>query len=299
MAKSSNGNVKMIITEEKILANIEKIKKMINPNSKKQIVQLEQDSYFLDLIASIKSYLEEYPKEEPFPRDVYDAAYDLVEYATSQFEDNTKKIEELIRQRETNIGLSTELKEVLAAVDEKSPNWKKLVQDISGKVPEDVVDSLGVMGRAKSKKTQTYLDSLNLVNTKIENLESNLFIEVDMERIEDKSKALSYIGIEIAESLKDIQNIQEPKKVGDVTSVTQEAAPANIVEANNTNAPANTEEVGSLLGEEPMDVMAYTQKVETKPSLWERIKNMKLIRGIRYLMKIKVVLELPEPDDNK
>lgn len=297
MAKSSNGNVKMIITEEKILANIEKIKKMINPNSKKQIVQLEQDSYFLDLIASIKSYLEEYPKEEPFPRDVYDAAYDLVEYATSQFEDNTKKIEELIRQRETNIGLSTELKEVLAAVDEKSPNWKKLVQDISGKVPEDVVDSLGVMGRAKSKKTQTYLDSLNLVNTKIENLESNLFIEVDMERIEDKSKALSYIGIEIAESLKDIQNIQEPKKVEAAVPAATEATPANVAEANNANVPA--EEVGSLLNEEPMDVMAYTQNVEAKPSLWERIKNMKLIRGIRYLMKIKVVLELPEPDDNK
>ena len=299
MAKSSNGNVKMIITEEKILANIEKIKKMINPNSKKQIVQLEQDSYFLDLIASIKSYLEEYPKEEPFPRDVYDAAYDLVEYATSQFEDNTKKIEELIRQRETNIGLSTELKEVLAAVDEKSPNWKKLVQDISGKVPEDVVDSLGVMGRAKSKKTQTYLDSLNLVNTKIENLESNLFIEVDMERIEDKSKALSYIGIEIAESLKDIQNIQEPKKIEAAVPAAAEVAPANIAEANSANVPAEAEEVGSLLNEEPMDVMAYTQNVEAKPSLWERIKNMKLIRGIRYLMKIKVVLELPEPDDNK
>ena len=58
MAKSSNGNVRMVITEEKILANIEKVKKMINPNSKKRIVKLEEDSYFLDLIASIKSYLE-------------------------------------------------------------------------------------------------------------------------------------------------------------------------------------------------------------------------------------------------
>lgn len=297
MAKSSNGNVKMIITEEKILANIEKIKKMINPNSKKQIVQLEQDSYFLDLIASIKSYLEEYPKEEPFPRDVYDAAYDLVEYATSQFEDNTKKIEELIRQRETNIGLSTELKEVLAAVDEKAPNWKKLVQDISGKVPEDVVDSLGVMGRAKSKKTQTYLDSLNLVNTKIDNLESNLYIEVDMERIEDKSKALSYIGIEIAESLKDIQNIQEPKKIEAVQPLAEQAA-VETTEVENAVGANETEE-GNLLNEESMDVMAYTQNIETKPTLWQRIKNMKLIRGIRYLMKIKVVLELPEPEDNK
>ena len=78
MAKSSNGNVRMVITEEKILANIEKVKKMINPSSKKRIVKLEEDSYFLDLIASIKSYLEEYPKQDVFPRDVYDAAYDFV-----------------------------------------------------------------------------------------------------------------------------------------------------------------------------------------------------------------------------
>ena len=44
MAKSSNGNVRMVITEEKILANIEKVKKMINPNSKKRIVKLEEVS---------------------------------------------------------------------------------------------------------------------------------------------------------------------------------------------------------------------------------------------------------------
>ena len=300
MAKSSNGNVKMIITEEKILANIEKIRKMINPSSKKQIVQLEQDSYFLDLIASIKSYLGEYPKEEPFPRAVYDAAYDLVEYATTQFEENTKKIEELIRQRETNIGLSAELKDVLAAVDEKLPNWKKMVQDISGKVPEDVVDSLGVMGRAKSKKTQTYLDSLNLVNTKISNLESNLYIEVDMERIEDRSKALSYIGIEIAESLKDIQNIQEPKTVEYTqTEVTHDETNDMTANKKTIIKGVSTDENEDVVGTESFDMVSYTEDIEPKPSLWERIKNMKLIRGIRYLMKIKVVLELPEPENDK
>ena len=42
-------NVKMIITEEKILSNIDKVQKMINPNSKKQIVELEDDAYFKDL----------------------------------------------------------------------------------------------------------------------------------------------------------------------------------------------------------------------------------------------------------
>lgn len=277
MAKSSNGNVKMIITEEKILANIEKVRKMINPNSKKQIVQLEEDSYFLDLIASIKSYLEEYPKEEPFPKNVYDAAYDLVEYATTQFEENTKKIEDLIRQREINIALSAELKEVLGAVEEKKTNWKKMVQDLSGRLPEEIIDTLGVLGRAKSKKTQTYLDSLNTINTKISNLESNLYIEVDMERIEDKSKALSYIGIEIAESLKEIQNVEESKE----------------------DAEKNTEE--NISENESQDLIVqdqYIDNVVEKPSLWDRIKNMKLVRGIRYLMKIKVVLELPEPEHN-
>ena len=257
----------------------------------------------MDLIASIKSYLEEYPKEEEFPRDVYDAAYNLVDYATTQFENNTKKIEELIRQRETNIGLSTELKEVLAAVDEKAPNWKKMVQDISGKLPEDVVDSLGVMGRAKSKKTQTYLDSLNLVNTKIDNLESNLYIEVDMERIEDRSKALSYIGIEIAESLKDIQNIEEPKKAEDTVDVDVAQADNGVVENNQAEAADNVQvaqgEAEDGAYNEPMDMVAYGEEVDAKPSLWDRIKNMKLIRGIRYLMKIKVVLELPEPEDTK
>ena len=32
---------------------------------------------------------------------------------------------------------------------------------------------------------------------------------------------------------------------------------------------------------------------EKKPSLWQRIKNSKVVRAIRYAMKIKVVLQYP------
>ena len=42
--KSGIVNVRMVITEEKIFSNIDKVQKMINPNSKKQIIQLEDDS---------------------------------------------------------------------------------------------------------------------------------------------------------------------------------------------------------------------------------------------------------------
>ena len=85
-------NVRMVITEEKILSNIDKIQKLINPKSKKQIVQLDDDAYFKDLIDSVKTYLIEYPKKKNFPRGIYDAAYKLVEYATNEFEENTKQI---------------------------------------------------------------------------------------------------------------------------------------------------------------------------------------------------------------
>jgi len=94
--KSGIVNVRMVITEEKILSNIDKVQKLINPASKKQIVQLEEDSYFKDLIDSIKTYLIEYPKKKNFPVSVFKACYDLVEFATNQFEENTKEIEELI-----------------------------------------------------------------------------------------------------------------------------------------------------------------------------------------------------------
>ena len=54
---------------------------------------------------------------------------------------------------------------------------------------------------------------MKLLNARINNLESNLHIEIDMERIEDRSKALSYIGIEVADALKTIPTpVEEPEE---------------------------------------------------------------------------------------
>ena len=259
-------NVKMIITEEKILSNIDKVQKMINPNNKKQIVQLEEDAFFKDLIDSVKTYLIEYPKKKNFPASVYKAAYGLVEYTTEQFEENTKQIESLIRQREKNICVSNELKEVLEAVECKEKDWKNRVKEISAKVAEDAIEALTVIGKSKKKDTENYVAALKLVKAKISNLESNLHIEIDMERIEDRSKALSYIGIEIAEALKGIP-----------APVEEEVSANNIVE----------------MAEEEVEYVEQT-RFEVKPSLWQRIKNSKLVRTIQYICKIKVVLSLPE-----
>ena len=259
-------NVKMIITEEKILSNIDKVQKMINPNNKKQIVQLDEDAYFKDLIDSIKTYLTEYPKKKNFPASVYKASYGLVEYATNQFEENTKKIEKLIRQREDNIAKANELKNVFEAVQSKDKEWKTKVKQISNVMSEDVVEALIIIGKCKTKKPANYEDALKLIRARISNLEGNLHIEIDMERIEDRSKALSYIGIEIAEALKGIPAPVEEKSVQAETVV------------------------------EPLEEKEYiTQtRFEVKPSLWQRIKSSKLVRAIQYICKIRVVISLPE-----
>lgn len=271
MSKSGIVNVRMVITEEKILSNIDKVQKLINPKSKKQIVQLEDDTYFKDLVESIKTYLIEYPKKKNFPASVYKAAYGLVEFATNQFEENTKKIEELIRQREQNIALAGQLKEVMEATVNKEKDWKDQVKKAENNFSEDIIETLTIVGKAKSNKSQNYQDAIKLLNARVNNLESNLHIEIDMERIEDRSKALSYIGIEIADALKSI--------------------------------PTPAEEIESQAEEQIQNVETEQQYVqdttfEAKPSLWQRFKNSKIVRAVKMITRIRIVLDysdaLPE-----
>ena len=275
MSRSGIVNVRMVITEEKILSNIDKVQKLINPNSKKQIVQLEDDAYFKDLIESIKTYLIEYPKKKNFPVSVYKAAYGLVEYATNQFEENTKKIEELIRQREKNISMAANLKNALDAVENKAEDWKDTIKEISNDFSDDIVETLGVIGRSKSSTSQNYQDAVKLINARIGNLETNLHIEIDMERIEDRSKALSYIGIEVADALKLIPTPEET-----LEPIVEEQIQEVEEPVENQNVEENKEYIEQT-------------RVEVKPSLWQRIKNSKIVRAIKYVMKIKVVIEVP------
>ena len=264
MSKSGIVNVRMVITEEKILSNIDRVQKLINPKSKKQIIQLDDDAYFKDLIESIKTYLIEYPKKKNFPSNVYKSAYGLVEFATNQFEENTKQIEELIRQRENNIALAAKLKETLEVVEDRAEGWKQALKEATLNFSDDVVEALVIIAKSKNKETTNYEDAIKLVNAKIVNLESNLHIEIDMERIEDRSKALSYIGIEIADALKLI--------------------PTPIEEG-----------IQDAVVEETVEQQEYVENTtfEVKPSLWQRIKESKFARVFKYAFRLRIVLDVP------
>ena len=169
---------------------------------------------------------------------------------------------------------------------------------------------------------------MKLLKARVNNLESNLHIEIDMERIEDRSKALSYIGIEIAEALKYIpapavelaeeaetsqlisQDIAENNIPGLVeepaheSKVAQEIATAETEEiASEAEESVVAEEAAKAQDNQPEEVQnaEYIEETrfEIKPSIWQRIKNSKFVRTISYILKIRVVLDYPAlPEGN-
>ena len=237
--KVKSVDVRMIITEEKILSNIDKVTKLVDPKSKRKIIKLEEDAYFKDLVESITQYLTEYPNKNNFPAEVYQEAYKLVEYATEQFDLNNKEIENLIKKREENIKMSVLLKEAFDTVKLKEAYWIDKLDRYEGKFNKTIAESLTVIAN-ESMKTKEELEAAEkVIKSKISNLESNLFIEVDMERVEDRSKALSFIGIEIAEALK---KIPSPNKYSvikiekeNINNAVKEELQENVVVKVDTN----------------------------------------------------------------
>ncbi len=301
MSKSGIVNVRMVITEEKILFNIEKVQKLINPKSKKQIVQLDDDVYFKDLIESIKTYLIEYPKKKNFPASVYRAAYGLVEYATNQFEENTKNIEDLIRQREQNISNAANLNQVLLMIENGLEEWEEKVEEIRNDFSVDIIDTINIAANSFGMEDSEYEDAVKLLKARINNLESNLHIEIDMERIEDRSKALSYIGIEVADALKSIPApidaiiVPEEQKIEKVEQVIEQVAPQK---ENTQEMPQNVAAIENAQVNIEAQQYAEETTFTAKKSLWQRIKESKLVKTIRYITKIRIKLDysaaLPE-----
>lgn len=280
--RSGIVNVRMVVTEEKILSNIDKIQKLINPNSKKKIIQLQDDSDFKDLIESIKTYLIEYPKKKNFPLNVYKATYGLVEFATIQFEENTKRVEKLIKQREENIVLAGMLKNVIESIENQEDDCEEQIEEISDKFSENIIKNLNFVVNCDDKESEKYIDTMKVLKAKANNLEANLHIEIDMDRLEDSSKALSYIGIEIAEALKLIPTPEEQLEA--------------IEEENKLKSAQNVNETKiEKIQKENEEKEKYVKDTtfEVKPSLWQKIKNSKIIKAATYIFKIKVRLEFP------
>ena len=128
----------------------------------------------------------------------------MIEYATNQFEVSTKQVEELVKQKEYNIKSASILKQTIALAESKDATWKKALIEVSKRLSPEILEAVNKIGNAESKDTEEYQATIKMLNARILNLQSNLHIEIDIERYEDRLKALSYIGIEISDALKTI-----------------------------------------------------------------------------------------------
>ena len=292
---------------EKDILNCKKIINFITSKVKHEIKiccistnLFEINNLIKDLVESIKTYRLEYPKKKNFPRSVYKAAYNLVEYATNQFEENTKKIEELIRKREKNIKLASVLRDATAAVKARAKNWKEIVKKLQTKYPADVAEALNIIGGTKDKESDEYKGACKLIDAKINNLEANLHIEIDMERIEDKSKALSYIGIEIAEALKYIPAPVEEFVPEETVQEVKAKAKEEAVQKAEVKEPAK---VNPILATEPAtkkevkaDKAEKVEKVETnKKEAVSPVEN-KVGQTVALKPDVKIAKEEPVLD---
>ena len=271
--KTKLFNVRMMIKEEKILSNINKVKKLINPNSKKQIIKLEEDSYFKDLMESITNFLIEYPNKTAFPSDVYKSAYDLVEYATLQFENNNNQIAKLMSEREENIKTSYMLREALETVSEKQEGWVSRLSRYEGKFDKNISEGLSLIANSQNLEDENVRTATKMIETKISNLESNLFIEIDIERIEDRSKALSSIGIELADSLKTIpapiERVVANVSTQNITNVEEEISTDGL-KSFEDNKEAIIDEINRLkISENQKRIEEEKEKIELKEKLEE------------------------------
>ena len=143
---------------------------------------------------------------------------------------------------------------------------------------------------------------MKLLKARVNNLETNLHIEIDMERLEDSSKALSFIGIEVSDALKliptpeekveVIAKEEEQKKVAqkaEVKTKKKEKVKNNILAVEEKEA----EEVQNEAIQEQADNYEAETTFNAKPSFWQRFKNSKVVRAVTYVFRIKIRIELP------
>ena len=195
------------VDEGKIISKIDKIFKQIDPNSKKQITELSENVEFRKNVEQIRDALQQYIGIPNYPKDVYNKAKDLISFCNNEYKNLMDKKVELEVQAKKNVELSKVLNEVyLFAVTRE--NFDNYVPTLNENGLEDYVQKLQTIFTADTKSPE-YEKEEKAIKSKINNLETNMHIDIDLERITDKEKALTYISIELDNVLARVENCAE------------------------------------------------------------------------------------------
>lgn len=214
---------KMPVTElQKIVQKLEKLEKMINPNSKKSLILWEEDNSFKNLISSIVSYATTCDTEE-FPIELLDRLNALNKDVECQITEGATKIEELNKQAKINTELSEVLSSVYISAMAGTPpeDWKDKIENTDIASYEEHLNTIATA----VPESEEYLKAEKAIKSKITNLENSVHITIDLERTTSKGGALEYIKAEIAPAVTRLQAAyDEQYKVTEATEINGEEA---------------------------------------------------------------------------
>lgn len=198
-----------VIELQRQVQKLEKLEKMINPNSKKSLILWEEDDCFKSLISSITEYAQVCDTSEAFPVELLERIKALKEDVDNQLIEGKAKIAELNVQATKNLELSRTLSTIYISAMAANPlteyeaelsteelcPMKGYLEDIATCVPD----------------SEEYVKAEKVIRSKISNLENSVHITIDLERTTSKAGALEYIKKEIEPALERLQSEYDEK----------------------------------------------------------------------------------------
>lgn len=206
-----NNEVNVVSVElQRCIQKLDKLEKMINPNSKKSLILWEEDDAFKALISDIKEYALTCDTNE-FPVELLDKLKALQIDATNQVIEGTSKIVSLNEQAKTNLDLSRTLSTIyISAMAANSLD--EYEEELSKSELSTMKEYLNTISTAVPE-SEEYVKAEKTIKSKISNLENSVHITIDLERTTSKASALEYIKTEIAEPINRLQAEYDAKYV--------------------------------------------------------------------------------------
>lgn len=198
-----------VIELQRQVQKLEKLEKMINPNSKKSLILWEEDDNFKSLISGIVEYSKTCDTEEAFPIELLDKLNFLNTDVETQIVEGKEKIETLNTQVNKNLELSRLLSTIYIAAMATSPldEYNAVLSEGELAPMKEYLDTIATT----VPDSEEYTKAEKAIKSKISNLENSVHITIDLERTTSKAGALEYIKKEIEPAIVRLQTEYDAK----------------------------------------------------------------------------------------
>ena len=187
---------------QRYIQKLEKLERMINPNSKKAMILWEEDDSFKRLISDLREYALTCDTTE-FPVELLDKLNALSLDAANQITLSAAKIDELKAQIKENKELSNVLSEIhLAATGTRA--LESYAETLEKEAFATVKEYIHTLATAQTD-SEEYVQAEKTVKAKINNLENSVHVTTDLERVTSKVGALEYIKAELTPAIERLQ----------------------------------------------------------------------------------------------